>query len=266
MLTVIQSGNNRNSIQNELKEKEENFLVAKFLPDLKNNSYPPGLHYKKKILTIIACHSNNELRYNTTVNNMNYINFINNDIIIVNSLNEPYSKKLKEIVKDIVKDYIEIPNDNCLDIGKWCRGLRHYDYRKYDFVVFLNDSLVIKNSIRHFYNKMIRRNLELYGYNDSSIAGYHYQSYLFGVRQDAVIKLIKFFLTKKPTLHSYEDVVYKIELNLTKIFQTKDCFLKIAHLKSNYFKNIYFNNPGFYDKLFSSGLLPFVKLKQLTQY
>jgi len=260
MLQNIQPGRSKKSIE---KEAEENFYVERMMPNLLQSSYRPGLHYRKKILTIFACHTNNELRYTTALNNMNYISFINNDVIIVNSLGESYSEKLKNDVKDRVQAYIEIPNDNCLDIGKWCRGLREYDYTSYDFIVFVNDSIIIKNSIRHFYNKMMRKNLELYGYNDSSQISYHYQSYLFGVRKDAVMKLVAHFLTRKPILNTYMDVVMNIELQLLKIFKTKDCFLKITRIKSHRGKNIYHDNPSLYEKLFNSGLLPFVKLKQL---
>jgi hypothetical protein len=260
MSESIHYGKTKHDIQ---KENEENKFIELKLSDLKNNSYRPGLHFRKKVLTIIACHTDNELRYNTTMNNLNYIQFINNDIVIVNSKGSSYSNKLCESVKDVAKAYIEIPNDSCLDIGKWCRGLHEYDYTGYDYVVFINDSIIIQNSIRHFYNKMIRKNLELYGYTDSSLITYHYQSYLFGVRKDAVMKLVSHFLIKKPILKKYIDVVHNIELQLTKIFQTKDCFLKIAHLKFNYGKNVFLSNPQFYNKLFSSGLLPLIKLKQL---
>ena len=252
-----------NSHETIIQDSEKSKCIQSNLKDLKLNSYKPGIHYTKKILTIIACHSNNELRYNTVLNNLHYLQFINNDVIIVNSQNEEYSKRLREKVETFVKSYIEIPNDSCLDIGKWCRGLREYDYTGYDFVVFINDSFIIKNSIRHFFNKMIKKNVELYGYNDSSQICYHYQSYLFGVKQDAVIKLIKHFLIKKPILNSYMDVVSNIELKLTNIFETKDCFLKIAKLRSHKGKNIYFNNPTLYNTLYSTGLLPFIKLKQL---
>lgn len=261
MLQTIIPGKNNGLIKHE---KEQDFYIKTMMPSLQNNSYYPGTHKNKKILTIMACHANNELRYKTAMNNLNYIKFINNDIIIVNSINEFYSAKLKENTANAVKAFIEIPNDSCLDIGKWCRGLREYNYNDYDFVVFINDSFIIKNSICHFYNKMIQSDVELYGYNDSSQISHHYQSYLFGVRKDAVMKLVTHFLVKKPILKSYRDVVANIELKLTRIFQTKDCFLKIAHITSHEGKSIYANNPKFYDKLFKSGLLPFIKLKQLV--
>jgi cupin superfamily acireductone dioxygenase involved in methionine salvage len=48
-----------------------------------------------RILTIIACHCDTLLKYKTTVNNIKYLYFKNNDIIVINSKNEKYSDALR---------------------------------------------------------------------------------------------------------------------------------------------------------------------------
>jgi len=52
----------------------------------------------KKIITIVACHTNTLLKYNAIINNIPYLIFPNNDIIIINSSNEKYSDKLKKYI------------------------------------------------------------------------------------------------------------------------------------------------------------------------
>ena len=60
------------------------------------------------------------------------------------------------------------------------------------------------------------------------------------------------------------DVVGNIELQLTNIYASRDCFLKIGNLRGNVTKNVFFNNDALYFRLKSENLLPFTKLKRIT--
>jgi hypothetical protein len=205
-------------------------LINYKIEAMKANSYSPELHSDKKILTLMACHSDRILKKYTIVNNVNKINFKNNDIVIINSDNTGFGSAVREETAGIVKDYIEIPNDiNKLDIGKYMVGLRMHNYLNYDFVVFINDSIILDKPINHFYNIMIKKNVDLYGINSSASVKYHYQSYLYGIKSSAVINLIKLYNIKKPLLTSgYWGVVTNIELELCYYFKNKDCFLDFA--------------------------------------
>ena len=110
---------------------------------------------------------------------------------------------------------------------------------------------------------MITTNVELYGYNDSTQVTPHYQSYLFGVKNDAIHKFITHYESHKNLLTDYLSVVSNIELKIMNIFKTKDCFLKIGNFYYNKKKNIFINNDKLYIQLIKSGLLPFFKLKRL---
>jgi len=232
----------------------------------------------KKILTIIACHTNSIIKYNTILNNIPHLIYPNGDIIIINTSNEKYSNKLKKVVesdqypykKNIIK-YLEIPNDKYVDFGKfiYCLDIiQNIDVNmmntKYDFVVFVNDSIIINNPIIYFYNLVIKNNRELYAYNDSSEIKYHYQSYLFAIKYDVVHKLINYFNQNKIHIHKITDVIKTIELNLNDIYSNdNDCFLKIAKLPNNIGKNIYFHNKSLYKLFFTGGILPFIKIKTI---
>jgi hypothetical protein len=240
----------------------------------------------KKILTIIACHSNTLIKCNAVINNIPYLLFPNNDIVIVNSSNEKYSDKLKNYIatcyrtnsetnsniqtNEIIK-YIEIPNDKYIDIGKYIHvlnSIRSDDSfcKDYEFVVLINDSVIIRKSISHFYNMIIKMDKELYAYNDSSEIKYHYQSYLYAIKYNVIHKLIDYFNIHKNSIRGYKDVISKIELELNNIYATSnDCFLKIANLPSNINKNIYFHNDILYNLLFNNGILPFIKIRALDK-
>jgi hypothetical protein len=242
----------------------ESRFIESSIKDMKQFSGPPGsTHPNMKMLTIMACHTDTSLKLKTILNNIRYFRFVNNDIIIINSSRTKYSKALEMACNVRGLKYIEIPNSSHLDAGKWMHVLKTASINQYNFVVFTNDSYFIKNTICHFYNKMATTNVELYGYNDSTQISYHYQSYLFGIKAEAIHKFITHYESCKNLLTDYLSVVSNIELKLTNIFQTKDCFLKIGNLYYHKDKNIFFNNDGLYIQLMKHRLLPFFKLKRL---
>jgi hypothetical protein len=244
-------------------EKEARFIESS-IKDMKRFSRPPcSTHPGTKTLTIMACHTDTSLKLKTILNNIKYFRFVNNDIIIINSIDTKYSKALETSCKARGLKYIEIPNSSHLDTGKWMHVLKTTSIESYNFVVFTNDSYFINNSIWHFYNKMVAENIELYGYNDSTQISYHYQSYLFGVKREAIHKFIDHYESHQNLLTDYLSVVCNIELKLTQIFQTSDCFLKIGNFYHHKDKNIFFNNDKLYSQLVNHGLLPFFKLKRL---
>ena len=245
-------------------EKEAQ-LIESSVKEMQRFNRPPGsLHPNRKILTIMACHTDTSIKLKTILNNIKYFRFINNDIIIINSSHTKYSKALETACNIRKLKYIEVQNNSHLDVGKWMHVLKTTNLNEYNFVVFTNDSYFINNPICHFYNKMITRNVELYGYNDSTQIEYHYQSYLFGVKNEAIHKFIAHYESHKNLLTDYLSVVSNIELKLIHVFKTKDCFLNIGTIYHHKGKNIFFNNDGLYIQLMKYGLLPFLKLKRIT--
>jgi hypothetical protein len=244
-------------------EKESAFIQLS-IKDMERFNRPLiSINPNIKTLTIMACHTDINLKLKTILNNIRYFRFANNDIIIINSSSTKYSKELETACKVRGLKYIEIPNNAHLDAGKWMHVLKTTSITQYNYVVFTNDSYYINNPICHFYNKMVTRNVELYGYNDSTQISPHYQSYLFGVKREAVHKFIEHYESHKNLLTDYLSVVSNIELKLIQIFKTTDCFLKIGHFYHHKEKNIFFHNDALYVKLMKYGLLPFFKLKRI---
>ena len=239
----------------EIKIKEAK--KYRFKPTLNENT--------PKILTIIACNSDSSLKLNTIVNNLRYLNYLNNDIVIINTSGIQFGNELKKKISKfpVVKQIFEIPNDCYLDFGKWIHVLNNYNYTNYDYVVFTNDSVIIKSRISCFFNKMIDKDVELFGYNDSTQTRYHYQSYLFGIKKDAVHKFIGLFEQKKHLIHGSESLVYNTEICMTDYFSTKDCFLHIGYIPMHKGMNIFFTNDTLYNILLKTRLLPFIRIKRL---
>ena len=200
------------------------------------------------------------VRLQTTKQNIRYLKFKQNNIIVVATANLPLNSKLKQFCNIHKIQYFETVNDKWLDFGKWLYVLKHIDYTEYECIYFTNDSFIIESSIFHFFNLAFEKKTEIYAYTSSSELKYHYQSYLFSISKDAISKFIH-FVGDKIDLKKQVDVVY-IELNLLHNFTSKDCFLDLGKNGYNIKQNIFFTNNEFYYPLFNSLLLPFVKLKR----
>ena len=92
--------------------------------------------------------------------------------------------------------------------------------------------------------------IDLYAYNDSSQIKYHYQSYLFLIKALNMNTFINFFESKKNLIVDLESLVVNVELNMTKIYENHDVFLKIGN-EWNKSKNLYWENEELYSYLLS---------------
>lgn len=217
---------------------------------------------EKKILTIIACHVDKKEKLFFLQNNISYLTFPNNDIIVVNSCDLQLNEQLQREISNKVFKYIEIQNNKWLDFGKWLHVLNTTDYSNYDFITFTNDSFLICNPILHFFNEAIYNNVDLYAYSSSTEVKYHYQSYLFIIKSVSVSTVIDYI--EKYTNIMAPNAVF-LEINLYREFYSKKCFLNLGIMSCNIKKNVFFNNNVLYFRLFNSKLLPFIKMKRIYQ-
>ena len=217
-----------------------------------------------KILVIIATHINNSLRLKSLTTIMNFLSNVPNiDIIIVNSTQTGFADIIKKSFSDKYLKYFEIKNDNYFGFSKWYYGIVTTNLTDYKFVTFINDSILIHSDITHFFDYTRLKDVDLYGYNDSSQMGYHYQTYLFSIKVTALHNFIRMLNENTKFVKTYMDAVRYYEVNLPNYFTNRDCFLKIAHFPSQKNKNIFHNNDFLYLKLKNNGLLPFSKLKRI---
>jgi len=228
------------------------------------NSYNP-VNNNKKLLVLMATHTDNELRFKTILNTTNYFDTNTMDIMVANTKSLKYSDKLINYYKSKNIAYYEIENDCCYDFGKWIYLLSQIDYSLYDYVFFINDSFIIEKPVTHFINLAIKSNSELYGYNDSTQENYHYQSYFFCIRSDAINKFIDMYNSKKNLIKTQRNVIEYFELKMINYFSSHDCYLKIGNLFLHKGLNIFFTSDFLYGILKKNGLLPFIKLKRILQ-
>ena len=227
-------------------------------------SYSPHTN-GKKYMVIIACHCDSEMKLNAISNNIKYFSFENVDKIIINSHGLPFNSHVEEICQKYNNTkYCEISNTGYCDYGKWIYAIKNlFNYNDYDYVVCTNDSYIINNKINHFFNLIDKYNTDLFGYNDSTQRGYHYQSYLFSLKKSAIPVLINEVSNPNLRINNLEDVVTNFELKMTNWFQNKQCFLSIGNCPFNRESNIFFENDKLYVQLLRTGLLPFTKIKRL---
>jgi hypothetical protein len=221
----------------------------------------------KKYAVIMACHCDSKLKLEVIKNNLQYFDYLNVDKIVINTSDLHVRDKLSETCSIFLNtSYHEIPNSSYYDFGKWVHALQNLvNINDYDYIVLTNDSFIIHSSIHHFLNLTAIHDVELYGYNDSTQTRYHYQSYLFSLRKDAVKTFINNVMNKKINITSQNDVIIHFEVKMTDWFTSKKCFLEIGNFELHKSKNVFFTNDKLYVPLKSSNLLPFTKIKRILQ-
>ena len=261
--SILMSINDRNSTIKNNYYEELNYLNNKIIE--KNQNTYNVLKNGVKYLVIIACHCNTYYKLLVIKQNIKYLINDSTDFLIVNSCNLSYNSQLRDFCKTNSSiTYMESKNENTYDFGKWIFGLKAFNYSKYNFIVFTNDSFIIHAPIDHYFNLVYKNNVEFYGYNSSTQNRYHYQSYLFSIKVESIDKFINNFNIKRGSIRNQQDVIFKYELTMTDWFITKKCFLNIGILPSNKQRNIFFTNHALYSNLKKTNLLPFTKIKSIN--
>jgi hypothetical protein len=219
-----------------------------------------------KILAIFANHTNNIIKYNISLNNYSKLKKNLDSIVIIDSLGESYAEKLQsDLLKDDkIKEYFLIENNNFFDFGKWIYALNNIKYDKYDYILLVNDSIIILDELDKFFKNLKNHdsNINFYGYNDSNQENYHYQTYLFFINTTIVNKFINFFESKKKYIHNLSSLIENIELKICELDNSSDCFIKLANEWNNY-KNIFWENEDLYQLLLSKNIFTIMKLKKV---
>jgi hypothetical protein len=244
--------NNENNQQKYINEKVE---------EMKKLDYNPDINLKKYLL-IISCHCNSNYKYESIKQQLGYYDRNSIDIIVINS-KDLTGYNVAELCELNKVKYYEIDNDVKLDFGKWVYILENEDIQKYDYIIFSNDSYLIEGSVNHFLNAATIKNVEIYGYNNSSQNEYHYQSYLFILKRTCANKLIANVKNYRYIIKTQEDVINNFEIKMLQWFETKDCFLDLVPYNGN--RNIFFDNDRLYLSLKKNGLLPFTKIKRIIK-
>jgi len=256
----IQAIIKQNLIYNYLNEL--NYLKQKCI-EKRINTYSVSKN-NVKYLVIIACHCNTEYKLLTIKQSVKYLMNDSTELLIVNSFNLSHNNQLRDFCASQSNiTYIEAVNDNTYDFGKWIHGLNIFNYSKYNFVIFTNDSFIIHAPIDHYFNLVYKNNVEFYGYNSSTQGRYHYQSYLFSIKKESINTFIHNFNIRRGSISNQIDVITHYELTMTDWFSSKNCFLNIGIFTSHKEKNIFFTNNTLYDKLKKTNLLPFTKIKSI---
>ncbi len=223
-----------------------------------------------RILAIFANHTCNINKYNISLNNLSFIRDHVESIIIVDTINAEYSHRLKNDLSydSKVIQHFFVENDIYLDFGRWIFALQHINYNNsnYDYILFINDSIIITSYIGNFFLYLNNtNNINIYGFNDSTQKRYHYQSYLFFLKKTFIDTFISFYESRKPNIHDTESLIDNLEITYHEIDPASDCFLKLAH-EYNTGLNIYWENDTLYEYLLKKNILMLIKVKRLSDY
>lgn len=253
------------SMKNQRPIKELKILSQTF-NNLKMSS-PAG-----KFLTLVACHTNSKLKLNSTIQNLKRLIITGNKVIVINSVDSEFNDRLKSFVQKTYPaiEYIEVPNNSHLDAGKWMTYMRSDAFHKikgsFNYVVFTNDSYLLSGPVDHFYKGALNSSKDMFGFTSSSQERYHYQSYMFAIRPQAVGLFVNHYHKVGRYLIDYHSVVGNIEMQLEKIYlHSCSVLIDLGLFPGNTGRNIFFNNDTLYTKLRTMGILPITKIKRITE-
>lgn len=215
-----------------------------------------------KILVLLANHTNNKLKYNICLNNISLLNKYFENIIIIDSSDEYYAQQLNNDLEDINNNFYTIKHDNYLYFGKWIYGLSKVNWKDYDAVLFINDSILLLDEIHDFCTLIQNTlNYNFYAYNDSYQIKYHYQTHLFVIKNNTIDQFIEFFDKKKNLINDLKSFIENIELELININHNHNVFLKIGS-KYNLYKNAN-DSDDLINYLLYRNLIGFIKLNKI---
>ena len=122
---------------------------------------------KYNILAIISNNTNNACKYNICLNNISIVKQFVSSIIIIDSQNEDYANLLKKDLENIefINNFLFI-NDQST-ITKWSFALENINDKSYDYILLLNDSIILHNEIAEYFQYIdynLQADIELFSY------------------------------------------------------------------------------------------------------
>jgi len=214
-------------------------------------------------LGIVSCHIDSAIHYYSVLYNLRHLTRYLKDLVFIetNSKNiysifiKKYIEKNFNIIKSIYKSE-ELHNP----FEEWKEALYMIDYKKYDYITFLNDDILITRSIDDYFESVLEKDVELYAFIDSYEIQYHYSSFLMTLKRETIQKFITFIHNQKNRIKSYIDIWHMLEVPLMELFETRDC-----HFKNKITENIFLYNDRVYQELFESDQLPILLLDRFKR-
>jgi len=222
------------------------------------------------ILAIFSNHTSNLTKYYLSINNIDILKKYISKFYIIDTNDVKYNNKVIDYYRNDEKfiGSFLIPNDNYYDFGKWIHVLNNISYDSFDYILFVNDSIIINNDIEKYFNFMeykLNKDTKIYAYNDSSQIEYHYQSYFFSLHKSIIPNLIKLFDEKKKDINDMLSLIMNMEMNLINLDKNHDSYIKIANT-INISKNIFWHNDFLYDSFLRCHTFAILKLKKIYEF
>ena len=257
-----------------------NTYKTSYTSDITDTNLSYSCNNQGKTLAILACHTDNFIKINTLLNNIQHFIEISDDIVIINSkefesLNiemkikdecEYYKERQKSNGKTVNIYFKYYDNDLHLCHGKWLNYLKTIDinndnYDNYDNYILANDSFIVTRSLKKFSDLKVF-NTEMYGIVASNEIKYHYPDFLRGYNKIGIKKILNYYENNKFSIHNYNDAVSINEINSTYIFETKNV---LYESDVNYEHNVHFHNDKIKDYLLNRDY-PIIKIKKLMSF
>lgn len=200
-----------------------------------------------KILTVIACHTNSDLKLQCLKSNLKYFREISDKIVIINSTEFSQDKSFETLIDDDTIDVIYYENSNFLCHGKWHKYLTENDYKSYDGIVLTNDSFLVINSLKPFITKFKEEDIDALAMVNNREKKYHHQDFIKVYKKNNIKKLLDYYESRFGDYINKDDESFRpiyeyailTEVESTFLFKNVEC---LYNLDLRFRDNIHFSD------------------------
>ena len=179
----------------------------------------------QKILTLVACHSNTEFKWYTTLLNLKYYLKFSVEVVIIESLE--FEGILEHKIRDIYPNdiyrikVIYTKNNNYICQGKWMFYLNEYynTIQNYSQICLTNDSFEIVNDFVSMINQ-VSIHEEMYSMCISNEIFRHYTDFFRIYNKAGLFKIMHYYRRKMDEFQnpSFKQMIDEFEMKSHKIF------------------------------------------------
>jgi hypothetical protein len=191
---------------------------------------------KKRILTLISCHTNSLLKIGALLHSLEHFINVSTTIIVINStefktsnletlVQRKYSKKAiflkywaerRDAGCNIYFAYKD--NDKLISHGKWMFVLKSIPYQNFEHIILTNDSIVVTQPL-HPFIALANPNTEMVALLESYEVKHHYPDFLRLYTPSGIVKLLRFFIKNIDGITNFKSVVKLYEIESGSLFE-----------------------------------------------
>jgi hypothetical protein len=211
----------------------------------------------KRVVCIMACHTNSRLQIHVVKNNIQFFKEICTTILVVNSLVFRNHQSELQANSENVKFYY-VKNDRLACISKYIHVLQNFDYANYDKIIVCNDSFLVIQSLAGFQQTCFE-DVDMTTLLTSNEVPYHSTDFLRCYNTQSVKIVLEYYLKHAHTTKNVDELIRTFEMCTADLFASKNAVFETEQTSTS---NIHMHDEMV--QTYLSNGYPIVMMKKLT--